>query len=174
MPPKSQNANPPHPNKPLGTRLMRFLVTILIAYLIALVAIRLFESHFLFFPNYPGRLEGDWHPRNLPIQDIWLTSSDSTRLHAWWILNDQAKFTFLAFHGKASNIANRAPTYEFLHARRQPTSSPSNTAATAAAMAPPASPPSTKMPTPPTSCWSTQNPSTHEPSSPMANPWVPR
>jgi fermentation-respiration switch protein FrsA (DUF1100 family) len=116
MPPKSQNANPPHPNKPLGTRLMRFLVTILIAYLIALVAIRLFESHFLFFPNYPGRLEGDWHPRNLPIQDIWLTSSDSTRLHAWWIPNGQAKFTFLAFHGNASNIANRAPSYEFLHA----------------------------------------------------------
>jgi len=43
-----------------------------------------------------------------------LTSSDGTKLHAWWIPNDKAKYTFLAFHGNASNIANRAPVYEFL------------------------------------------------------------
>ena len=102
--------------KSLGLRLMHLLLTILIAYVIALIAIRLFESHLIFFPNYPGRLEGNWHPSNLPIQDVYLTSSDNTKLHAWWIPNDQAKFTFLAFHGNASNIANRAPTYEFLHA----------------------------------------------------------
>jgi uncharacterized protein len=100
----------------LRARLMHFLLTILIAYAIALVAIRLFESHLIFFPNYPGRLEGNWHPSNVPIQDVYLTSSDGTKLHAWWIPNDQATFTFLAFHGNASNIANRAPTYEFLHA----------------------------------------------------------
>ena len=100
--------------KSVRHRLMHLFLTILIAYVIALVAIRLFESHLIFFPNYPGRLEGNWHPSNLPIQDVWLSSSDNTKLHAWWIPNDQAKFTFLAFHGNASNIANRAPTYEFL------------------------------------------------------------
>jgi uncharacterized protein len=105
----------PHiPNKPLRTRLMKLLLTILIAYAVALVAIRLFESHLIFFPNYPSRLEGDWHPRTLSVQDVYLTSSDGTKLHAWWIPSDQAKFTFLAFHGNASNIANRAATYEFL------------------------------------------------------------
>jgi uncharacterized protein len=101
-------------NKSLGARLVNLLVTLVIAYLLALVAIRLFESHLIFFPNYPGRLEGDWHPRNLPVEDVWLNSSDGTRLHAWWIPNDHAKFTFLAFHGNASNIANRAEVYEFL------------------------------------------------------------
>jgi uncharacterized protein len=95
---------------------MNLLLTILIAYVLALAAMRLFESHLIFFPNYPGRLEGDWNPRTLPIQDVYLTSVDGTKLHAWWIPNDQAKFTFLAFHGNASNIANRTPTYEFLHA----------------------------------------------------------
>jgi uncharacterized protein len=100
---------------PLGSRLVSLAITIFVAYVIALVAVRLFESHLIFFPNYPGRLEGDWHPRTLPVQDVWLNSPDGTKLHAWWIPNEQAKFTFLAFHGNASNIANRIPTYEFLH-----------------------------------------------------------
>jgi fermentation-respiration switch protein FrsA (DUF1100 family) len=95
-------------------RLMNLLLTLLLAYIVALVAIRLFEPHLIFFPNYPGRLEGDWHPRNLPIEDVWLHSSDGTKLHAWWIPNSQAKFTFVAFHGNASNIANRADVYRFL------------------------------------------------------------
>ncbi len=43
-----------------------------------------------------------------------MPQKNPSTLHAWWIPHDNAKFTFLAFHGNASNIANRAPTYEFL------------------------------------------------------------
>jgi fermentation-respiration switch protein FrsA (DUF1100 family) len=93
---------------------MNVLLTLLLAYVLALVAIRLFEAHLIFFPNYPGRLEGNWHPHNLPIEDVWLHSSDGTKLHAWWIPNSEAEFTFVAFHGNASNIANRADVYRFL------------------------------------------------------------
>jgi len=85
-----------------------------VGYLLVLVLIRAFEARLIFFPNYPGRLDGDWHPRDLEIQDVWITSPGGIKLHAWWIPNDQAKFTFLAFHGNASNIANRASIYEFL------------------------------------------------------------
>lgn len=67
-----------------------------------------------FLSRLSGRLEGDWHPRTLAPEDVWLTASDGTKLHGWWIPNANARFTFLAFHGNASNIANRAPTYEFL------------------------------------------------------------
>jgi hypothetical protein len=98
----------------LRSRLSMFLLYILIAYALLLALVRIFESRLIFFPDYPGRLEGDWHPRVLPVQDVWLTASDGTKLHAWWIPNDNAKFTFLAFHGNAANIANRAPVYEFL------------------------------------------------------------
>jgi uncharacterized protein len=101
-------------NKSLGARFLNFLLTIAIGYILALVFVRIFESHFIFFPNVPGRLQGDWHPRALPVQDVWLTSSDGTKLHGWWIPQDHAKFTFLAFHGNAANIANRAPVYAFL------------------------------------------------------------
>jgi uncharacterized protein len=92
-----------------------FLLYILVAYVILLALVRLFERRMIFFPNYPARLEGDWHPRTLAPQDVWLTAADGTKLHAWWIPSANAKFTFLAFHGNASNIANRAPAYEFLH-----------------------------------------------------------
>lgn len=91
-----------------------FLLYILVAYVLVLALVRLFEHRMVFFPDYPGRLEGDWHPHTLATEDVWLTASDGTRLHAWWIPSANAKFTFLAFHGNASNIANRAPTYEFL------------------------------------------------------------
>jgi fermentation-respiration switch protein FrsA (DUF1100 family) len=101
-----------------------FLLCLLIAYVLLLVLIRAIEPKMIFFPDYPGRLEGDWHPRALAPEDVWLTTSDDVKLHAWWIAapgaaqtagsNAKGKFTFLAFHGNASNIANRAAAYEFL------------------------------------------------------------
>jgi len=103
------------PKKPFRRRLLSLLFTILVAYLLVLGLIRVFESRLIFFPNYPGRLDGDRHPRGLNVEDVWLTASDGVKLHAWWIPDNKARFTFLAFHGNASNIANHAPTYEFLH-----------------------------------------------------------
>jgi fermentation-respiration switch protein FrsA (DUF1100 family) len=108
---ETQNAS----RKPVHRRLLSLLFSILIAYLLVLVLLRVFESRLIFFPDYPSRLDGDWHPRGLNVEDVWLTASDGVRLHAWWVLDGEARFTFLAFHGNASNVANRAPTYEFLH-----------------------------------------------------------
>src|SRR5207248_10990429 len=88
-----------NPPKHLRKRLSMFLLYILVAYVLLLVVTRLLEHRVIFFPNYPGRLEGDWHPRTLAPEDVWLTASDGTRLHAWCIPNVNAKFTFLAFHG---------------------------------------------------------------------------
>ena len=101
--------------KPLRARVLNFLITILAGYLVILVLLRIFEARLIFFPDYPGRLDGDWRPRGLPVQDTWLTTSDGIKLHAWWIPNDKAKVTLLAFHGNAANIANRTPIYEMLH-----------------------------------------------------------
>ena len=99
---------------PIRQRMLRLLIYTLIGYILVLVLVRVFEARFVFFPNYPARLAGDWHPRNLAVQDIWLTSSDGTKLHASWIPNEKAKFTFLAFHGNAGNLTDRTAVYEFL------------------------------------------------------------
>jgi len=96
------------------SRLLNLFLKIFVAYVLVLVLVRIFEPHLIFFPDYPDRLDGDWHPQALPVQDVCLTASDGVKLHAWWIPHDNAKFTFLTFHGNASNIANRAPIYEFL------------------------------------------------------------
>lgn len=98
----------------LLNRAAMFLFYLFVAYVLLLLVVRLFERRMIFFPDYPSRLEGEWHPRALAPEDVWLTASDGTKLHAWWISHPAAKFTFLAFHGNASNIANREATYEFL------------------------------------------------------------
>ncbi len=90
------------------------LLTLLGAYVLVLCLIRFFEAHLIFFPDYAGRLSGDWHPRGLPVEDASIVSSDGVKLHAWWIPNDGAKYTFLAFHGNAGSIADRADVYRFL------------------------------------------------------------
>ena len=90
------------------------LTSVLIGYGLLLALCWMFESRLIFFPNYPDRLGGDWKPRALPLEDVWLTANDGTKLHAWWIPNEAARFTFLAFHGNAGNVADRASVYEFL------------------------------------------------------------
>jgi fermentation-respiration switch protein FrsA (DUF1100 family) len=105
---------PPSPNI-LGP-IRRLAVTLPVAYVIVLLLIRFLEPHFLFFPNYPDRLGGDWNPRALERQEVWFNATDGTRLYGWWAPADNAKFTFLAFHGNAGNIADRTYLYEFLRA----------------------------------------------------------
>jgi fermentation-respiration switch protein FrsA (DUF1100 family) len=95
-------------------RMLGYLVAILIVYAGLLVLLRIFENHLIFFPDIPGRLSGDWQPHGLPVEDVWLHTSDAVKLHAWWIAAPGAEFTFVAFHGNAANIANRADIYDFL------------------------------------------------------------
>jgi fermentation-respiration switch protein FrsA (DUF1100 family) len=86
-----------------------------VTYLVVLLLLRVFEHRLIFFPDYPGRLSGDWQPHGLPVEDVWLQTADSVKLHAWWIPNVSAEFTMVAFHGNAANIATRAEVYRFLH-----------------------------------------------------------
>jgi fermentation-respiration switch protein FrsA (DUF1100 family) len=95
-------------------RVLGYAASCLLLYLGLLVILRVFESRLIFFPEIPGRLSGDWHPHGLPMEDVWLRASDGVKLHAWWIPAPGAEFTFVAFHGNAANIANRADIYDFL------------------------------------------------------------
>ncbi len=95
-------------------RVLGFVGTLLLLYLGLLLLLRVFENNLIYFPNYPGRLSGDWQPRGLGVEDVSLRASDGVKLHAWWIPAPGAEFTFVAFHGNAANIANRADIYQFL------------------------------------------------------------
>ena len=101
--------------RPSGFSFRRLLIVLGVVYLSILLLLRIFESHLLFFPDFPSRLAGDWHPSGLPVEDVWISAGDGTKLHAWWIPADGAKFTFLAFHGNAGDISDRAYVHRFLH-----------------------------------------------------------
>ena len=94
--------------------MLGFLTTLVVLYLGLVLLLVVFEKSFIFFPQFPGRLSGDWHPEGLPVEDVWLRAADAVKLHAWWISAPGAEFTFVAFHGNAANIANREDIYRFL------------------------------------------------------------
>jgi fermentation-respiration switch protein FrsA (DUF1100 family) len=55
--------------------------------------------------RYPA---GNWGVRGeLGAEDVYLTASDGTKLHAWWIPKPGAKFATLHLHGNAGNITHR-------------------------------------------------------------------
>mgnify|MGYP000862283345 CR=1 FL=1 len=59
----------------------------------------------VFFPE--RRLEATPAAAGLCYEDLWLTTSDHTRLHAWLVPADQARFLVLFCHGNAGNISHR-------------------------------------------------------------------
>jgi uncharacterized protein len=103
-----------HPYVGIWTLLVRVLTGLFVAWLLILGVALTFRARLILLPNYPDRIAGDWNPIGLHPQDVWLQTSDGIKLHSWWIPNSEAKFTFLAFHGNAGNIAARASVYEFL------------------------------------------------------------
>jgi len=103
------------PDKPPWFRLRRLLLLLVIAYASVLLLLRIFESRLIFFPDLPSRLAGDWHPAGLPLEEVSIQSDNGIKFFAWWIPAENAKFTFLAFHGNAGNISDRAYVHHFLH-----------------------------------------------------------
>src|SRR3989449_10254245 len=95
---------------------MRLLAAVAFAYLLILLIFRVFEHRLIFFPDYPNRLGDDGQPKGLPVEEVWLRATDGIKLHCWWIASEGAEFTFVAFHGNASNMAARADVYRFLRA----------------------------------------------------------
>lgn len=60
----------------------------------------------VYFPSrYP---EGLWETRErLGASDVWLTTADKVKLHAWWIAPERAKTATLYLHGNGGNLTHR-------------------------------------------------------------------
>ena len=60
-------------------------------------------------PYYPIKYpSGFWQVQSaLGAEDVWLLTSDSIRLHAWWIRAPQASLVTLYLHGNAGNATHR-------------------------------------------------------------------
>jgi hypothetical protein len=89
--------------------------TVLLAYLLVLVAAMFLENALIYFPvRYP---EGDWHPGGLPVEDAWFQAADGTRLHGWYVPRANARAAVLFCHGNGGNITHRIDTLVMLNRR---------------------------------------------------------
>lgn len=60
----------------------------------------------VYFPmKYPG---GWWSQQTaLGAEDVWITTSDGVKLHAWWIAARESQLATLFLHGNAGNVTHR-------------------------------------------------------------------
>ena len=81
----------------------------LLVALAAFLAIVWLANRSAFFPmRYPN---GDWtNQAATGAQDLWLTTADGLRIHAWWMPQPGAGAVTLFLHGNAGNVTHRAST----------------------------------------------------------------
>ncbi len=93
---------------------MNWLVLLLVIYAAIVVILLLLEDTML----YPATsAAADWYrPSGIPVEDVELTSSDGTRIHAWW-LPGKGDGALLYCHGNGGNLSHRAHTLRNLSLR---------------------------------------------------------
>lgn len=95
------------------------LRAVLVGLLLAVLLLRLFEDRLIFFPELFAE-EVDPARAGVPAEDVFFTTGDGVRLHAWYSAADGGAPapTVLYFHGNAGNLSNRIDNIGFL--RRLP------------------------------------------------------
>ena len=70
-----------------------------------------------FFVFHPDRWrDQDWRARSgLPLEDVWFTTADGTKLFGWYVENRATAGVILWCHGNAGNIINRLENLRELH-----------------------------------------------------------
>jgi uncharacterized protein len=99
-----------HPQRSLRSRLLRLVgrwAVILSVFYVAVVVVFWFFERRLVFRPAPAA-EAWEQPVDPATQDVWLTSADGTKLHAWWLPpTDPAAGAVLVAHGNGGNISHR-------------------------------------------------------------------
>ena len=74
------------------------------------------DHQYLYFPS-------PWEPRDwkalsqLPLEEVWITASDGTRIFGWYVEAPQRRAVFLWYHGNAGNLSHRLDNIAELHRR---------------------------------------------------------
>lgn len=102
---------------------------VLLGLLLLVLLVRMFEERLVFFPDRYATNEWDPSQMGVEVEDVFFTTSDGVRLHAWWApASSFAKatedkpagqapgtaLTILYFHGNAGNLTNRIENIAFL------------------------------------------------------------
>jgi fermentation-respiration switch protein FrsA (DUF1100 family) len=104
----------PTPNRQRNwPRLVRRWVLFLgLLWLGAVVVLKALENRLVYFPL---RAAESWNPPPDPqTEDVWLTASDGTKLHAWFLPHD-GPGAVLVSHGNGGNLSHRGALIQNLH-----------------------------------------------------------
>ena len=83
-------------------------------YLLLILLLMVFEERLIFLAApYP---QGNWHP-SVPVEDVFFTADDGTRLHGWYAEHPQARGYLLYCHGNAGNVTHRIHAIDELRQR---------------------------------------------------------
>jgi uncharacterized protein len=89
-------------------RLVRLGALAACTYLGVLLVLLFLENTLVF---HPYTAEQSWSaPPGPEVQDVWLTTSDGTPIHAWWWPRSGAQGAVLYSHGNAGNLSSRGET----------------------------------------------------------------
>lgn len=91
---------------------MRSFLTLLVAavgiYALLALVLYLFQNRMVFLANMPERaLAATPADAGWTYEDVFITTGDGLRLHAWFVAAEQSTATLLFFHGNAGNISHR-------------------------------------------------------------------
>ena len=108
---------------------------VVVALLLVILLLRMFEDRMIFFPFGPETGSWDTSAMGLETEDVFLTTEDGVKIHSWWASAPQlappaagnavpdpaetgspekAVPTILYFHGNAGNLADRVDNILFL------------------------------------------------------------
>jgi uncharacterized protein len=94
---------PVHPLRRAVKTVVRFLLALFIVYVGVIIVLMWFENWFIY---HPAKFSESWEkPQDPAVQDVWLTSTDGTKLHAWWCPTPNAHWVVLFCHGNAGNVS---------------------------------------------------------------------
>ncbi len=93
---------------------VKILGGIALCYIVMAAWVYSSQRKLLFHPR--ADLVGTPSEVGLAYEDVWLTTSQGTRVHGWWMPHENARFTILFSHGNGGNISHRLETFRIFHA----------------------------------------------------------
>ena len=87
--------------------MLRFLLSFILVFFVLLVLLRFLERHLVFFPSKWRSNDATIHVAALPVEEVWLKTSDDVQIHGWYVSHDSAVASLIMAHGNAGNLGDR-------------------------------------------------------------------
>lgn len=88
--------------------MLRFLLSFVLVFFVLLVLLRFIERHLVFFPSKWRSNDATIQASVLPIEEVWLKTSDDVQIHGWYVPHDSAVASLIMAHGNAGHLGDRA------------------------------------------------------------------